>query len=47
MEVSWALGAGFHLLNSYHENKLKESREERQRQLKEALERDRQVYIYF
>nr|CAD2191616.1 unnamed protein product [Meloidogyne enterolobii] len=42
MEVSWALGAGFHLLNSYHENKLKESRDERQRQLKEALERDRE-----
>lgn len=42
MEVSWALGAGFHLLNSYHESKLKESRDEKQRQLREALERDRQ-----
>jgi hypothetical protein len=45
MEVSWALGAGFHLLNSYHESKLKESRDEKQRQLREELERDRQVNI--
>jgi hypothetical protein len=46
MEVSWALGAGFHLLNTYHENDVKERKEQRQRELRAALERDRQVWDY-
>lgn len=42
MEVSWALGAGFHLLNSYHETKLNERKEQRHREMQATLERDRQ-----
>jgi hypothetical protein len=46
IEKSWALGAGFHLLNTYHENDVKERKEQRQRELRAALERDRQVWDY-
>jgi hypothetical protein len=41
MEVSWALGAGFHLLNSYHN----QHKEQKQRELQAAIERDRQVFL--
>uniref|UniRef100_A0A914HPM7 Uncharacterized protein n=1 Tax=Globodera rostochiensis TaxID=31243 RepID=A0A914HPM7_GLORO len=38
MEVSWALGAAFHLLNTYHDN----MKRERHEQLQAALARDRE-----
>ncbi|KAL3109841.1 hypothetical protein niasHT_011144 [Heterodera trifolii] len=38
MEVSWALGAAFHLLNTYHDN----MKRERHQQLQAALARDRE-----